>query len=204
MKYVSEQNLEYGLFFKENKTREHMIPALIDRNARVALQNMLYRSHQIREHYYNLFYNLGYLLVFLLVVVGGLYYMYKTKETNDMKKRREKSKNLYVLEKLNNYNKKQLNIDGAYHSPMSYNNDVMSPLNSIEEKGASHALDSFFEDKGDEYYHHTQQKDVGMNGMIRESIRIPSHHRYNKRSMMTYEIPKYVGTNTAIETSLLQ
>tara|TARA_Y100001958_G_C21228141_1_gene553620 strand:+ start:407 stop:952 length:546 start_codon:yes stop_codon:yes gene_type:complete len=181
-----------------------MMPALIDRNARVALQNMLYRSHQIREHYYNLFYNLGYLLLFLVVVGGGLYYMYKTKETNDMKKRRETNRNIYVLEKLNNYNKNQLNIDGAYHSPMSYNNEQMSPLNSIEEKGSPHALDNLFEEKREEYYHHNRQNDVGLSGMIREQIRVPLHHRYNKRSSMTYEIPKYVGTNNAIETSLLQ
>lgn len=103
-----------------------IVSNLVEGGTRRYVRMMLLRSHDFRVRHYNFLFNIGLLVAFVLLISGVLYYMYHTKETKDKTRMRKRLQRNYVIDKLHAYNHATRSIDGAYNTPLSANNAMVS------------------------------------------------------------------------------
>ena len=104
----------------------HAVSNLVEGGTRRYVKMMLVRSREFRAQHYNFIFNVVVLSAFVLLVSGVLYYMYRTKETKEVEHMKKLSQRNYIVDKLHAYNRATLSVDGAYNTPMSANNALVS------------------------------------------------------------------------------
>lgn len=104
---------------------QHYVSGLVESGTRRYVRAMLHRSHRFRARYYNVLYNIALFAFFFAVTGGILYYMRTRKESVEKKRGRQLDQRNYVIDKLNQYNRTALRVDGAYNAPLSANNPVV-------------------------------------------------------------------------------
>lgn len=75
-------------------------PLLIEKGTKYFLQETLKNCNKKRTVYYNNLTNLGLLLGFLFILGGIMIYKYKTRPTEEARKKKEKLKQTYILTKI--------------------------------------------------------------------------------------------------------
>ena len=201
---------------------------LVESGTRKYIRMMLIRSHRFRERHYNIMFNLTVGLLFFGLVGGVLYYKHVTKEKRSDKYRRKLESRRYVIDKLSNYNRANMRIDGAYNTPVSSNHPELGLFSDFSGRSSSvsqsQVMDGGNESKMDEERYHVSEvrkekeeeiKRALGGGMrvrqVHEVPRAPSKGRVPSRWMRSmidgeavgnYEIPKYTGALGAIEASL--
>ena len=98
---------------------------LVESGTRRYVRAMLHRSHRFRARYYNALYNFSLFVLLAAMTAGILYYMRTRKETAEKKRMRQLDQRNYVIDKLNQYNRTALRVDGAYNTPLSANNPIV-------------------------------------------------------------------------------
>mgnify|MGYP006092913867 CR=1 FL=1 len=111
---------------------------LIESGTRRYVGMMLVRSHEFRRRHTNILFNAGLGAALFGLVALVLYYKRRTRENQAETDIRLFQKRNYVLDKLNNYNKTVLSVDGAFHTPQSANSDAHT-LNVMPEAAGHHA-----------------------------------------------------------------
>jgi hypothetical protein len=167
--------------------QHHYVSSLVESGTRRYVRAMLHRSHRFRARYYNTLYNLALLALFAAVTAGILYYMRTRKETAEKKRMRQLDQRNYVIDKLNQYNRTALRVDGAYNAPLSANNPVIGV-------GGYAALAS--DPSEAEAYHHERIFGEGIEPSVPRESAAPSESvlralgngvAYNRRPTTTHE-----------------
>lgn len=78
-------------------------PILTEPGVKYFLNSALKQSHIIRENFHNTIFNIGMFIFFLLILGGILVYKYKGKLTPVEIAKKNKEKQQYVLEKIQNF-----------------------------------------------------------------------------------------------------
>lgn len=135
-----------------------VVSNLVETGTRKYVKMMLNRSHEFRQRHYNFFFNIALLTLFIILVSGTLTYMHYTKETKNSKKLKQLSQRNYIIDKLHAYKRSTIAIDGAYNTPLSSNNQLVSNVNYSSFTNQSFNDQNIFNEnkENSDEYHHTQ------------------------------------------------
>jgi len=199
---------------------------LVESGTRKYIRMMLIRSHRFRERHYNIMFNMTIGLLFIGLVGGVLYYKHVTKEKRSDKYRRKLESRRYVIDKLSNYNRANMRVDGAYNTPVSSNHPEYGLFSDFlgRSSSISHMVDGDVDSNmDDERYHVSEirrEKEEEMSRALGGGMRVkgvhdvpraPTRGRVPSRWMSSmldseargnYEIPTYTGSVGTIEASL--